>query len=356
MGPKIIVLEKVSGWEAFDLVLKCIFIGIWQIIKISLNKMWKGHRRKSSKDSSPVELTVDSSIGTHCYIKLMGTKYHYVETGPKSGQKVIILNDAPDVGNLWSPNWANVVRTLAEMDHHVITLDLRGTGGSEGGGRKDLSPPRVVAELFTLMEALGVTESKPAIVIGFGIGGMITWYLVHCHDRLIRKFAVIGATHPNYYWQYPPAPFSYETLHFIQWPHWPEKWLAEGNLQSEHSFKDTTRACDWTGALHYVRGAAWCKIRADHHVMAPALLIGAKDNAAKLVSSAHYCLRPTLRMVSKPSPEDRQVSAMILGFLIEKPKPTIEEGPKTLMSRMLGAVAGRGRELTARLVLPPTNA
>lgn len=65
-------------------------------------------------------------------------------------------------------------------------------------------------------------------------------------------------------------------------------------------------------------GAAWCKIRADHHIMAPALLIGAKDNAAKLVSSAHYCLRPTLRMVLKPTPEDSQVAAMILDFLVGK--------------------------------------
>lgn len=44
-----------------------------------------------------------------------------------------------------------------------------------GGGRGDLSPPRVVEELSTLLEALGVSDGRPATVIGFGIGGMLAW-------------------------------------------------------------------------------------------------------------------------------------------------------------------------------------
>lgn len=79
MGAKIKVLEKVCGWEAFELVLKCIFIGIWQMIKISVNSLWKGHRRKLNKDNPPVELTVDSSIGTHCYIKIMVSHYFFLK-------------------------------------------------------------------------------------------------------------------------------------------------------------------------------------------------------------------------------------------------------------------------------------
>lgn len=41
-------------------------------------------------------------------------------------------------------------------------------------------------------------------------------YLVHCHGPLVSKFAVIGAPHPNVYWQYPPAEFCDRALHFIQ--------------------------------------------------------------------------------------------------------------------------------------------
>lgn len=104
-----------------------------------------------------------------------GVKYHYVETGPKTGQTILILGDAPDNGNLWSPAWTSVVRKLAEAGYHIITLDLRGTGGSEGGGRRDLAPPRVIEELSSLMEALGVSENNPAVVIGFGIGGLLCW-------------------------------------------------------------------------------------------------------------------------------------------------------------------------------------
>lgn len=106
---------------------------------------------------------------------MQGVKYHYVESGPKSGPIVLILSDAPETEDLWGPTWTRVVKRLTESGHHVVTLDLRGTGGSEGGSRSDLSPPRAVEEISTLMDALGVTEDKPAILIGFGVGGMLTW-------------------------------------------------------------------------------------------------------------------------------------------------------------------------------------
>lgn len=59
----------------------------------------------------------------------------------------------------------------------VISLDLRGTGASEGGSRADLAPPQAVEELLALLQAFGVTENNPAVIIGHGIGGMLTWYL-----------------------------------------------------------------------------------------------------------------------------------------------------------------------------------
>lgn len=70
MGAKKEVLKVVTGWKAVELVLKCFFIGIWQLIQISVKRLWKGHRRKTTNNSR-VELTVDSSIGRHCYIKIL---------------------------------------------------------------------------------------------------------------------------------------------------------------------------------------------------------------------------------------------------------------------------------------------
>ncbi|XP_038214345.1 epoxide hydrolase 3-like [Zerene cesonia] len=169
------VLELVSGWAAIELLFQCVYIGLWQLLHLAARRLWKGHRRKLSNNNPPVELTVDSSIGIHCYIKIMGVKYHYVETGPRTGQVILILGDAPDTGNLWVPSWSSVVRRLAENGYHVITLDLRGSGGSESGDRRDLSPPRAVEELAGLLKAVGVSEGCPAIVIGFGIGGLLTW-------------------------------------------------------------------------------------------------------------------------------------------------------------------------------------
>ncbi|KAM3960061.1 LOW QUALITY PROTEIN: epoxide hydrolase 4 [Aphomia sociella] len=347
------VLEVISGWEAVELVFKCIFIGLWQVIKIFVKGLWKGHRRKSIRDHSPVELTVDSSIGTHCYIKIMGVKYHYVESGPKLGQVVLILGDAPDNGNLWAPTWSGVVRRLTETGYHVVSLDLRGTGGSESGKRRHL-PPRAVEELSTLMKALGVSQSRPAIVIGFGIGGMLTWYLAHCYDHLISKMVVIGAPHPNLYWQSPPAAFCNGALHFIQWPYLPERWLADGELEGgENGRWASSRACDWTGALNYVRGAAWWRIKPEHRVEVPSLLVGATTGAVLVVASALRCSASKIHLVEKPDPTDAELPKIVLEFLIDVKEPTVKSSPPEItrgLIGLLGAVAGRGRELTNKLV------
>ncbi|KAI8421450.1 hypothetical protein MSG28_009506 [Choristoneura fumiferana] len=125
MGAKKEVLEVVTGWKAVELVLKCFFI---------------------------------------------------------------VLGDAPDTVNLWGPTWCHAVKRLADSGHHVVTLDLRGTGASEGGSRSDLTPPRAVEELATVMAALGVTDDDPAIVIGFGIGGMLA-----CAAQLVSSARYCGA-------------------------------------------------------------------------------------------------------------------------------------------------------------------
>lgn len=346
------ILQCVSGWQAVELILQCVILGAWQILQMSVLRLWRGHKRKI-KSVPSVELTVDSSVGTHCYIKVKGVKYHYVETGPRSGQPVLILKDAPDTGNLSGHNWVEMVRKLEDTHHHVVTLDLRGTGGSEGGRRSDLSPPRAVEELSTLLGALGVTENRQATVIGFGIGGMLTWYLVHSRGPLISKFAVISAPHPNLYWQYPPAPFCHKALHFIQWPHFPERWLADGELRSKEIPWASCRACDWTGALNYVRGAAWWQIRTGFRTSPSALLVGDKESAAQLVASAQHCTTSTLRVVSKPEPGNKELTDILLDFLIAKEK--LEEVPRGIMGRMFEAVADRGRVLTSKLVLPPTQ-
>ncbi|CAK1585121.1 unnamed protein product [Parnassius mnemosyne] len=349
------VLQAVSGWSTIELLIKCVFIGLWQMVQFAIRRLWKGHRRKSSKNFPPVELTVDSSIGIHCYIKVMGVKYHYVETGPKTGQIVVILGDAPDAENLWVPSWSSVVRRLAESGHHVITLDLRGTGGSEGGYRSDFTPPKAVEELSALLKALGVSVNNPAVVIGFGIGGMLTWYLAHCRGELIRKFIVIGAPHPNLYWQYPPAPFCKQALYFIQWPFLPERWLAEGALQDDSS--SSSRARDWNGALNYVRGAAWWRVGAGR-AAAAGLLLARRAAAAQLVASAQFCARPALKLITTCDPSDKDLPNLVLDFILGPPAEEAnvpEAGARGLVGRVLGAVAGRGRGLTARLALPLTR-
>ncbi|XP_038214255.1 uncharacterized protein LOC119834051 [Zerene cesonia] len=174
-------------------------------------------------------------------------------------------------------------------------------------------------------------------------------YLVHCQGSLISKFIVVGAPHPNLYWQHPPAAFCQRSLHFIQWPYFPERWLAEG-VQENNKWANS-RARDWSGALNYVRGAAWYRIRSDHKVQARCLLIGSKDSSAQLVASVQYCGNAALRLVDRTEPGNAHLQALIHDFIVGKKKPT-EEIQRSIMGRVFEAVADKGRVITSRLALP----
>lgn len=65
------ILQGISGWESVQLLIKCCFLGLFELIRIAFTKLWKGPRRKLSKKYPRVQVTVDSSIGTHCYIKIL---------------------------------------------------------------------------------------------------------------------------------------------------------------------------------------------------------------------------------------------------------------------------------------------
>ncbi|GBP90286.1 hypothetical protein EVAR_47618_1 [Eumeta japonica] len=139
-----------------------------------------------------------------------------------------------------------------------------------------------------------------------------------------------------------------------RWPMLPERWLAEGAR---------LRARDWSGALNYIRGAAWWRIRRGSRVDPPALLVGPREGngAAQIVASAEYCASPTLRLVTRAHAAEHEVLPVIEEFLIHEDKSAMQsvESSKGLMGRVFGAVAGRGRELSAavsraRLVLPTT--
>lgn len=191
---------------------------------------------------------------------------------------------------------------------------------------------------------------------------------MHSHPSLVRKFVVIGAPHPNLYWQYPVAPFCQGILQFLQWPFLPERWLAESELSVEGTPSSngrwSSRACDWSGALNYIRGAAWWRVKPGHLVTSPGLLVGARGHgAAQLVASAQHCVAPTLRLVNTAHASSPDLPRILIHYLIDSDiAEALSEKERGipgggLMTRVFGAVAGRGRELSAavsraRLVLP----
>lgn len=69
-------------------------------------------------------------------------------------------------------------------------------------------------------------------------------YLAHCHTSLISKFCVIGAPHPNLYWQYPPAAFCDSALHFIQVS---RQRSSPSQLRTPSIYTITINTCDGPG-------------------------------------------------------------------------------------------------------------
>lgn len=96
-------LQVVSGWEAIELLIQCFCIGAWQLIKISFKRLWKGHRRKYSKNATSVQLTVDSSIGTHYYIKVLVNIFHL---------SIIVYKNISNLLDNWSNVMFSVVRSV----------------------------------------------------------------------------------------------------------------------------------------------------------------------------------------------------------------------------------------------------
>lgn len=65
-------------------------------------------------------------------------------------------------------------------------------------------------------------------------------------------------------------------------------------------------------------GAAWWQVKPGVRTSAPALLVGKKDCAAQLVASAQHCAISTLRIVAKPEPSSKELTDVLLDFLIGK--------------------------------------
>ncbi|MDJ0456893.1 alpha/beta hydrolase [Arthrobacter sp. NQ7] len=109
--------------------------------------------------------------------------YVYRELGPRGGIPVVFFLHL--AGNL--DNWDPRVIDPIAREHHVITFDNRGLGGTTG-----VVPDSIEAmadDAVAFIRALGLDRID---VFAFSLGGMVAQALIGKHPDLVRKLILAG--------------------------------------------------------------------------------------------------------------------------------------------------------------------
>jgi len=117
-------------------------------------------------------------------IEVGGTPFVYREVGEKDEAPLILLHHLTAVLDDWDPR---VVDGLA-AEHHVITFDNRGVGGT--GGSTPNSVEEMARDAVAFIRALGLTKVD---LLGFSLGGFIAQAIALDEPDLVRKIIIAGS-------------------------------------------------------------------------------------------------------------------------------------------------------------------
>ena len=105
------ILIKISRWTIFCYYTRSIIIGLWVLLKWLFLFLWHSVQQSTSKNKSqksllieyhsslcdkPPPCLVDNKIGLQSYVKLKGTKLHYIEAGNLNDPLILLLHGFPD--------------------------------------------------------------------------------------------------------------------------------------------------------------------------------------------------------------------------------------------------------------------
>ncbi|XP_023345310.1 epoxide hydrolase 4 isoform X2 [Eurytemora carolleeae] len=223
----------------------------------------------------PPDCLSDPMLGRHLYLKIKGTKYHYVESGSRRHDMILCLHDFSD---FWY-GWRKQLRGLSGS-YWVVAPDLKGFGDSEkpflATNYKD---DVILEELRLFIEILQDSSERKVVIIGHGLGGHIAWKLLERYPNLFSKFVSISTPHPNVWlknmmksWR---SVFENRWFYECRVPFLPERALLGNDLEvidkrfkksgsvmdlssysnfDKEAYKYTfSRREDWQGPVNYFR-------------------------------------------------------------------------------------------------------
>lgn len=163
---------------------------------------------------------------TEEYAQLPGLRLHYITSGPRDGEPVILLHGFPE---FWY-SWRFQIPALAEAGYRVIAPDQRGYNLTDKNGPYDTTT--LSGDIAHLQDALGVTSSH---VIGHDWGGAIAWTFAARFPQRTRKLVILNAPHPNAYLdtirRHPRQILLSWYIYFFQIPALPELLFRANNYR-----------------------------------------------------------------------------------------------------------------------------
>ncbi|WP_426265974.1 alpha/beta fold hydrolase [Sphingomonas sp. LHG3443-2] len=111
------------------------------------------------------------------------------EAGPADGPPLVLLHGFPESHRTWRG-----LVPLLEDRYRLIMPDQRGFAGSDAPqDPKDYATDRIVADLFALVDRLGLDDFT---LVGHDWGGAVSWAAALRNHPRLKRLVIVNAPHP----------------------------------------------------------------------------------------------------------------------------------------------------------------
>nr|WP_209022929.1 alpha/beta hydrolase [Sphingomonas kaistensis] len=118
-----------------------------------------------------------------------GITLNVATAGPEDGPAIVLLHGFPESHRTWRG-----LVPLLEDKYRLIMPDQRGFAGSDAPqDPKDYATDRIVADLFALVDALGLDDFT---LVGHDWGGAVSWAAALRNDPRLKRLIIVNAPHP----------------------------------------------------------------------------------------------------------------------------------------------------------------
>jgi pimeloyl-ACP methyl ester carboxylesterase len=128
------------------------------------------------------------------FIDLNGVKHHYVSKG--EGPPIVLVHGLGGSLHLWHASMESL-----SLHHHVVALDLRGSGRSDTGR----GTPTIQGWAWDVAALIGALELPAVTLVGHSLGSLVVQQVALDHPEAVDNLVLVGGIS----WYEPPAKDQY---------------------------------------------------------------------------------------------------------------------------------------------------